>query len=316
MVLFFGASTAGVGVIVYVLAKKLGSSSKIALLSQTIFFLSFSIFFAFATNMHTYDEPLQYIFIFASLIFLLRNNNYLFGLCFFIALLARETTILLVPALLFISYKSSHINFKQTFKTLFAVSILFLVYYSAWSLWGSSDRTNIDYLEKERFLEWRYSFQNWQFAKESFVMALAVLAPWVCMAYYSIKYKLFSNTRRLLIYGFIITCIINTPISFVAARAQEARIFALPVIFLWPLAGEFLLVYIQVCKKYLAEISNLWRGVYFIVSLIFAWYIAFIFFDPTHSGIAGYAFQIYIFLILWVLIYAVYICRPKHSVVR
>jgi hypothetical protein len=74
------------------------STKKEALLSIILFFGSFTILFAFFPTVYTYDEPVQYLFLFLSLTFLKKKNILIFSLFFFIALVARESSVILYPA--------------------------------------------------------------------------------------------------------------------------------------------------------------------------------------------------------------------------
>src|SRR5690606_17278774 len=69
--------------------------------NMVIYFLGFSVLFAFFTPLFSYDEPLQYTMIFASLLAMHQRKWILYIIFFTLALIARESTVFLVPGLIF-----------------------------------------------------------------------------------------------------------------------------------------------------------------------------------------------------------------------
>src|SRR5690606_19022190 len=63
--------------------------------------LWFSNLFAFFPPIYSYDEPLQYTFLFAALIALYAHRYVLFVLLFAVAAIARESQVILLPAIWF-----------------------------------------------------------------------------------------------------------------------------------------------------------------------------------------------------------------------
>lgn len=67
--------------------------------AQVFFHLLPTVLFAFFPPMYTYDEPLQYILLFLALIEFANRRRLLFMFWFSLAMLARETSAILLPSL-------------------------------------------------------------------------------------------------------------------------------------------------------------------------------------------------------------------------
>jgi hypothetical protein len=151
------------------------------------------------------------------------------------------------------------------------------------------------YATQDRWQQWRYNFHDAQYTLESFASCLIVLAlPIVCVVLYK-KFFSVSEMEKKLIFAGLCTAIINTPLVFSLALAQEARLFALPLIFIWPILGK-------ICSKIVYQaVRNFTQHFFIKLSIVLVsipvWYVvAFRWYEPTFSGGFGWAYQIYIFL--------------------
>lgn len=285
------------GVLVYYTARFIGLSIKHSRLSILAFFLTFNIIFAFATNMHTYDEPVQYALLLGTLMSLFKKQYKLLTLIFLLALIARETSVVLIPGLIVSGRSLSATKFRSLLISIIVALVLYTLYYIGFNNLIHVTDESIRYLKYERFNEWRYSFQNWQYTKESIISAIAVLLPWTVAAIFYLKSTLHTSplVRRLIV-AFTISIIINTPLTFLTSRAQEARIFALPLIFLWPVLGYLLSKIYMYTSVRIRSMDLTHKVILMFFSLLFSAWFSFYFFEPTHEGTAGIAYQTYLFV--------------------
>lgn len=287
------------GILIYILSKNFNLKPIERIFSILIFYLSFHILFSFSATLHTYDEPVHYAFIFISLIYYFKQKYVYFAFGFTLALVARETSIFLVPALLFLEYKRG-MSLRPILVSFLAAGIMYLSFYLNYLRYIDFTDKNLRYFRSERFNEWKFSFQDIQHTKESLIMFFITLFPSVAL----LLHKLRSKSRNILTSAFLITFLINTPIAFFTARAQESRIFALPLVWIWPLLGNHFSQFVEDLK---IRILNRWKPVRIIdliIVITFAFWIAFIYFDPTHVGNARFAYQAYLFseLLVWMFV--------------
>ena len=223
-----------------------GLTKKAAHTSVCFFYLSFTIFFAFFGPIYSYDDFFQYIFLFLSLYFLHVQRYVLFILIFFFALVARETSIILLPAMVFFCTTKDNIVWSFSgvwlkvllciFPTLLYLLFLFLFLQQADMLASTQQ-----YIGTERFIHWEFNFQNKWFLVETVCSVLLPLAFPTLLLWYYAKYSGLTMFEKRLTYTYLFTLIINTIIVLITARAREARLFSLPLIFLWPLMGKYIL---------------------------------------------------------------------------
>lgn len=194
------------------------------LFSLAAFFLSFTVLFSFVTPNDSYDEAAQYLFLFLGLNALAAGRDFSFALLFFMALLTRETSALLLPGLLPLGWRGK----KSAWK--FALPLIaFALYYF----------TRDAAPDPNRFLYGARNFKDGKTAFESFVsLGIALALP----------LALLGSARRLgimrnhgpWIRAFWWSAALNSPVIFLTAYARESRLFALPLVFLWPLGGAWL----------------------------------------------------------------------------
>lgn len=297
------------GLLIFRLSLEIGNSYRTSLLSLIIFYLSFSVLFAFFANIYTYDEPVQYFFILLAIWFCLRKNYWLWALTMFLALVARETTILLFPAFAWLWLKQSGLNYNlNKDKLLSAIKLLLpVLVYLGFIYWFITSRglfeASQEYLTGSRLVEGRYNFQSWLYTKETLVNIFMVLAPGLFFTFFAWRHKLADDNIKFWLKLFILSALINTPIATLTSRVHEARVIALPMLFLWPVFGRLLFYYSQEMKLKL-KLKSSWPRLPLFKILIFCLFsyltyqLAFTWFIPMGGGGSGNRYQFYFWILL------------------
>jgi hypothetical protein len=305
------------GFILYLLSQSWGSSHQEALFSVALFYISFTILFAFFISIYTYDEPLQYLAIFLAMLFATKRRWLLFGVALFFALLTRESTIFLLPGFIIlfaykkISWKKlldaknfniSAIVVLLTLGVYLAVLFLFL---RSLGLVGVSS----DYFLNTRFGHWAFNFQDGQHALESIVsIILAVGWQFFVLIEHGRARNLTDRDKRIAL-AVLITFVISTPILLVATRVREARLLALPLVILLPLLGRYALFVFRSFRQRLGEYAVIWKKLelsskLWLIAIIMFGIFSFGVYAPTASGNFDWGYQGYLMLTLdLVLIY-------------
>ncbi len=239
-----------------------------------IYFLSFSVLFAFFPPIFSYDEPLQYCFIFAGLASYVKRQWMGYVLWFTAAMIARENTALLIVGLA-LSAQSHFPSFRKMLRasnlrsfTVIGLPILlylifFVFFIETYDLWkGTRHEFSV------RFLAFRDNFQDIRSSIETVASILLTLGTFSYFLINSNSRHSASETEKRFIKAFILTCVLNTIIVLIAAFAREARLFSLPLVFLWPLMAQYcsseikLILNFKIYRKCFAK----WKyGVSFII---------------------------------------------------
>lgn len=228
------------GLLVHRLVRSFGSTPKQALIAQLLFHASPTVLFAWFDPMYTYDEPIQYVALLVSLIAVLRKHVALFIGAFTIALIARETSVILLPAFAYlVGYpRRKDIVMLLAPLVLLAVFLFFYLPYVHAEL-----ATFADIITRYRFLA--FNFSDAKMTGESLSYLVMTLAlPVFLLARFS-RTKNCSEEDRRLIRAFWTTVVLNTMAVLIAAKAREARLFALPMIIGWPLFGQALVAEVE-----------------------------------------------------------------------
>ncbi|WP_341901039.1 hypothetical protein [Fluviicola taffensis] len=252
------------GIALFYLARLILGNTRLSNFSMLFFFLSFTVLFSFFPTNYSYDEPLQYLLIFLSLAALIRKKWALFILGFSLSLIARESTILILPAIVlyFMEFERKTLFHSESIRKILAVILPVVIYaiflYLFISLSGIGEKSKNDL--GGRFSHFLINFQNQEYAVESllsFALAIGV------QAYFLFSY-LSNNpltiTEKKLIKAFLLTLIFNTIIVLSTTLAREIRLFALPLVFIWPIFGKVLLQELKIlgsAKNYLKLVNNL-----------------------------------------------------------
>lgn len=348
------------GVILHELSALLGLERKERTWTLILFYTSFTILFGFFASIYSYDEPLQYLFIFLALIFLERKRWLLFSTSLFIALMARESTLLLFPSLFLhllpalstipslrrrgvprrngdgvVSPTTSRTprnhpvtavsapprppssslsgevgrasqggdgRLRGAYKILFKSTVLlaipallsFIAVRAVLAHAGLLEK-GVRYATHDRLEQWKFNFQSSQFTVESVVsFFLALIIPVAILLFYRKIYD-FTKREKKYFFAFVLALIINTPIVFIFTHAREARLFAVPLVFLWPVLGKYFLGIVQAIKQGRGRQTVL-RASMAIVAILLAYYFSFHIYHPTFSGNFDLGYQVYLFI--------------------
>ncbi len=303
------------GLLIYILAGRIGARRSARLLSSVLFYLTFPILFAFFRPINTFDDPLQYVGLLASLLFFYDKKFLSITIALTSAFLARETSILLYPG--FLSLICASRAFSENMRTIFSFRknwrfylalVLPLCFYSLATpliLWHKNKIiAAATYLTHNRWTEWHYNFQNAIYAREAFISCFLTLAFIITLIIVGhLRNRTNNPIHTSLIRAALLTTAINTPIVLTTALAQEARLFVLPLIFIWPLAGTYAQMVYDDGQKIVSYFiknhrSSLLLGI--IAYCLFgfpAWYkLITALYTPTFSGGFGAAYQLYFFI--------------------
>ncbi|WP_155599161.1 hypothetical protein [Zobellia amurskyensis] len=266
------------GVLVYKLSRVLKASKTYGLVNMMVFFTSFSVLFAFFPPVFTYDEPLQYCFLLLALIAFVRHKWLWYVILFTLALVARETSMLLLPALILFlpsteNYPGKNIfsNFKK-YAPLILLPIFFYGCYVVFFIYHQKllHATHIEMASRYScFLENIESVKN---GVESVVSIFITLGPLLYFSYFYLKRKNKHQWQNKFVFAFLLTVAINTPIVILTAFARESRLFALPLLFVWPMFMQLFgsdLTYLRNKNGYNNFLKN-WRIILVFIGITFA----------------------------------------------
>lgn len=231
------------GVLLYVLSRKCKANLKQGLGNMMVYFLSFSVLFSFFPPVFSYDEPLQYCLILLALWAFVQLRWLFYVLFFTLAVICRETSVLLLPALFFFcprladEQKPPHTHLKR-YAVLFLPLLLYGVfigyYLETHDLWGATQHEM-----SSRFGCFLENFENTKNTLESLTSLFLSLGPFLYLTYVVLKRKTVSAFDKKWLHGFLLTVALNTPLVFLTSFARESRLFALPLFFLWPVFAQF-----------------------------------------------------------------------------
>jgi hypothetical protein len=232
------------GIALGLLANHLLQNRRATLISILAFYLSFSIVFLFFEPIYSYDEPLQYLFIFLAMLFFMQNKLLLFILSFALACVARESSLFLLPGLFFIQHHVFKIQWKQQWKTILSFFVVFGLYlvfrfYQAEALGLNSSAEKQDFMA--RFIALKTNFGGFAPVQNTIMSMLVVMLPWFYLVLWNRKHQpqIFKQNRRFYV-AFTLAMLINTPIVLLLTNAREVRLFFLPILFLLPIAGTLM----------------------------------------------------------------------------
>lgn len=228
------------GLLIHRTALHLGSSQGIALIAQAAFHLSPTVLFAWFDPMYTFDEPVQYAALLLALLALLRAQDWLFALSFMVALIARETSVLLIPGFVWLARD----RWRNSWPALVAPLLLFALF-TYWIVQRQdiADPTLTDIGGRLGFIG--FNFGTWSMVGESLSYLVLVLALPLFLLYRYGRSGTPSPQDRAQLQAFWITLVLNTLVVLFAAKAREARLFALPMILGWPLLGRVIMYELQ-----------------------------------------------------------------------
>lgn len=228
------------GLIIRRIALRLGASPAEALWSQAMFHGSPTVLFAWFNPLYTYDEPLQYLALSLGLLWLLRERWAPAAVALTAALIARETSALLLPALVLLAPS------RQRAAILLAPVLLYASYLllrgdPVLSAWPEDLLRRADCLA--------LNLGPARLAETVAYLLLVLALP----TYLLLRFRgQAPGLQGRLTAGFLVALALNTAVVLSAALAREARLFALPLLLGWPLLGAAL-------KAELRQAGG-WRG--------------------------------------------------------
>ncbi|HRD51676.1 MAG TPA: hypothetical protein PKY96_03420 [Flavobacteriales bacterium] len=215
------------GVLVFLIAMRLGIGEHDALWSQALFQLSPTVLCAWFDPLYTYDEPIQYAAVLAALLALLHQRWFVFVPALLLALMARETSLLLLPAFFQIAPKR---------KLTIIATLVSVALFAAWLLISpqgtSAADLSADLARRADYLTINFSAER--IGETIGFMALVLALPLFLF------FRQRASVARPWRSAFIIVLLLNVPLVLAGAFAREARLFALPLVMLWPFLGAAL----------------------------------------------------------------------------
>lgn len=314
-------------ILIYFSSLEYNCSRKEGLISMIVFYLSFSILFAFFPSIYSYDEPLQYLFILLSILLLKKQKFILFLMFLFFSYLSKESSLFLYPSILLFlipgKNESGHKYFEKSYIKKVILSLIPLVLYMLFELIHLRNINLLvsskEYLLQTNITHFKYNFQNIQFAIESIVSIFLSMGLQFLIVYYYLEYNDIKNDDLPIIYSSLLIFVINTPIVLMAAKARETRLFTLPLIVLWPILGKYLLKIISLIK--INEIYHIIKNKKFIIfnlinilSLLTLIFISYLFvkdvYEPTDVSFAV-GFKIYLLLEIFLILLYVFLIKMR-----
>ena len=275
-------------ILLFRLTLLLTNKVKYAYASTGIFITSFWVLHALFAEIYAYDEPWQYAAIFASFFFLKSKRWLPFSLFFFIALVARESTILLLPGIyfFFILQKPllSKSNLINTFKVGWVVpayGVFLFVLIRALNLGTKSS----SYMEDVRFKHLYYSFATTDLGIDTLTSFCLSIAVAVTLLYYR-RFIPSDKTDKPWVWAFALNFGINAFITFTLTMGRETRIFAQPVLLLSPFLGFYFIEGIKNIGKPFGSAFHNYES--------FAkWLSAFLFFSSVVFACSLFSYELY-----------------------
>ncbi len=233
------------GLLLYRLSMALQLGYLKGIINLILYFLSFSIIFVFFPPVFSYDEPLQYCFIFAGLTSILNKHWVGYIMWFTAAMIARENTAFVILGILFFipdhQITQGHILDKRHLKFYFLVGLPVVFYMACILLFienkGLWDGTQDEF--QSRFSCFKENFKDLPSSVETVTSIIVSLGTFIYFLIVYSKRNNPSNMEKKFINAFILSCAVNTPIILLAAFSREVRLFSLPLVFLWPLMAQF-----------------------------------------------------------------------------
>ncbi len=221
------------GMLLYLLSARHFCNSRQGVINVLMYYLSFSVLFTFFIPVYSYDEPIQYFFIFGTLVCFFEKWWLAFIVCAFLALVARETSILILAGLFILSVKRHDAKIKM-FVCFAAPMILygFFIYYFIESkhLW-----TTLKADTTARQMAFFNNFADAQYALETiFAVINSSLVPvyFICMVKRQLKDVALKTVLNIILMIFLL----NTIITIMLTSARETRLFNLPFVMFYPVS--------------------------------------------------------------------------------
>lgn len=271
---------------VSLLVKEMRPSTKgEALLFVACLSLVFSNLFAFAASICTYDDFLQYTFVVLAMK-MFWNKRVLASAGFiFVACVCRESTLLLIPFLIYLTYFQQRRRFYDTLVWVLPA----ILYFTFLHFWLDSDLTHKTYsqLGGTRF---SYLGKNILAIRETSVAVLLVIAIPVLFVVMKFRRNKKQSENHLAV-AFLFTLGLTIFICFISTIAREARYYFLPLIPIFPWIRDEIIKGVEQIKIRLSLVYLRSWG----VSVIMAFVISYCWYSPNLGG-TGVLFRLYAML--------------------
>jgi hypothetical protein len=260
MIVNFGALFV-CGLLLACISKQLSPGIGVTIVSITTFYFSFSVALAFFNPLDTYDEPLQYVCIFAALAYLMIERYALFAVAVTLACCTRESSLILAPSVMLLAYgmgPPDH-RIRRLLMTVSAgaVSIALFV---IWKIFFVASRglsiPAMEYVSTELLTHWNRNTSTLRECAETVSMCFAVLALPMYLIAHLLRSGRATKSQRSFAFATVMGVCLNTAIVLFTGLAREARLFALPLLFFWPIAGICLSDWWKEAKPRIARFFN------------------------------------------------------------
>ena len=230
------------GLLMYFLSYRLGARRRDGLLNLCVYFLTFSVLFSFFPPVFSYDEPLQYFFILLALIALESQKWlwYILSLLPGLFLLVSDRKKIVFE----VTNNGRYLKYIRLLLPLFLYGIFLTFFLSKNELW---EATKMEMTSRfSCFLE---NFENPKNSLESVTSFFLTVGPFLYLTLFYVTVNKKMKLEQKYIRAFMVTLILNTPLVLLTSFARESRLFALPLLFLWP-------VFSQVFRKELSMLFS------------------------------------------------------------
>ena len=220
------------GVLVYLIAMRFGLGERNALLSQALFHLSPTVLCAWYDPLYTYDEPIQYAAALGALLALVHQRWVIYVPVLLLALMARETSLLLLPAFFLVAPRR---------RPALVASLVSASLFTAWIMIAPQGASASDFAAdlSRRSGYFALNFSPVRIGETIGFMLLVLALPLFLL----LRHRALVSPG--LFRAFVIVLVLNTPLVLVGAYAREARLFALPLLIAWPWLGSALVAEID-----------------------------------------------------------------------
>lgn len=281
-------------VALYHLSKLLQATNKMAAINMVVYLLCFSNLFAFFPPIYAYDEPLQYLLLFLTFIAYLKKKYVLTILLFTGATIARESSLFLLPAfVLFFEKSILHFPIQHDLKnkikkiTLILIPVIFYLCFNYWWIQKHQLTEAIMSDLGVRLTGIELNFESSQAASETIISFYLVLGvPLLFIFWNSIRQHLTDENKKW-INAFLLTLILNSIIVLTITKAREARLFAIPLLFIWPVFTQLFKENIQTIfdvKNYVLLLKKWQLLLYFFGFNVLSYFIAQYLYVNTAGG--------------------------------
>jgi hypothetical protein len=303
------------GVLIFQLSLLFEKNNKLALGNVIIYFTSFAILFAFFPPIYTYDEPIQFCLLLLGLISIYKKKWWGYFTFFSLSLIARESSLILLPGLLVIilNYKNGIFNLKALLKKdnllqfayLVVPIVVYLIFLNIFlNQRNIAEESKSDFLD--RFSHFYLNMKNQEHAFESLISFLLVLGIPLYLLFNSVNKKNESWTKySKYLRAFLITVIINSVIVILTTKAREARLFIIPMFFIWPIFTKLFYEDIKLLfsiKHYRSTFSNLNSVAFFIFLMFLNYILSFKVYKPTIGNHNENYFNEYLFVTIFLIL--------------